>query len=180
MIREIDELGGMAKAVASGMTKLRIEEAAAKKQARIDSGKDIIVGVNKYCLEKVPFVRLRIFSKDSSSAFLVGWRAVYNNPSISTSHLLINSSKWFKNELAHCDSLKQKSPHVLFYNLWIGSRNNVLLVFFYQNLQPNWFHAYISGRLILRVFLLGIQVSADGSVEVSMLRSIKSAGGVVT
>ncbi|VDO10305.1 unnamed protein product, partial [Haemonchus placei] len=40
----------MAKAVASGMTKLKIEEAAAKKQARIDAGKDIIVGVNKYRL----------------------------------------------------------------------------------------------------------------------------------
>ncbi|KAK0420940.1 hypothetical protein QR680_014979 [Steinernema hermaphroditum] len=52
VIREIDELGGMAKAVASGMTKLRIEEAAAKKQARIDSGKDVIVGVNKYRLDK--------------------------------------------------------------------------------------------------------------------------------
>ncbi|PAV71564.1 hypothetical protein WR25_20520 [Diploscapter pachys] len=52
VIKEIDQLGGMAKAVASGMTKLRIEEAAAKKQARIDSGKDIIVGVNKYKLDK--------------------------------------------------------------------------------------------------------------------------------
>ncbi|KAK5980944.1 hypothetical protein GCK32_008096, partial [Trichostrongylus colubriformis] len=50
VIQEIDEIGGMAKAVASGMTKLRIEEAAAKKQARIDSGKDVIVGVNKYRL----------------------------------------------------------------------------------------------------------------------------------
>ncbi|PIO69487.1 B12 binding domain protein [Teladorsagia circumcincta] len=50
VIDEIMELGGMAKAVASGMTKLRIEEAAAKKQARIDAGKDVIVGVNKYRL----------------------------------------------------------------------------------------------------------------------------------
>ncbi|EFO94359.1 CRE-MMCM-1 protein [Caenorhabditis remanei] len=52
VIKEIDELGGMAKAVASGMTKLKIEEAAAKKQARIDAGKDIIVGVNKYRLDE--------------------------------------------------------------------------------------------------------------------------------
>ncbi|CAI5445239.1 unnamed protein product [Caenorhabditis angaria] len=52
VIKEIDELGGMAKAVASGMTKLKIEEAAAKKQARIDAGKDIIVGVNKYRLDQ--------------------------------------------------------------------------------------------------------------------------------
>jgi methylmalonyl-CoA mutase len=48
IIDEIDEVGGMAKAVDSGMTKLRIEEAAAKKQARIDSNTDVIVGVNKY------------------------------------------------------------------------------------------------------------------------------------
>ncbi|KHN75007.1 putative methylmalonyl-CoA mutase, mitochondrial [Toxocara canis] len=52
VIQEIDELGGMAKAVASGMPKLRIEESAAKKQARIDAGKEVIVGVNKYRLEK--------------------------------------------------------------------------------------------------------------------------------
>jgi methylmalonyl-CoA mutase len=42
----------MTKAVASGMPKLRIEESAARKQARIDSGQDVIVGVNKYRLEK--------------------------------------------------------------------------------------------------------------------------------
>lgn len=47
-INEIEELGGMAKAINSGIPKLRIEEAAAKKQARIDSGEDIIIGVNKY------------------------------------------------------------------------------------------------------------------------------------
>ncbi|CAB3401893.1 unnamed protein product [Caenorhabditis bovis] len=56
VIKEIDELGGMAKAVASGMTKLRIEEAAAKKQARIDAGKDVIVGVNKYRLDEETMV----------------------------------------------------------------------------------------------------------------------------
>uniref|UniRef100_A0A5S6QTM0 methylmalonyl-CoA mutase n=1 Tax=Trichuris muris TaxID=70415 RepID=A0A5S6QTM0_TRIMR len=48
---EIEHTGGMAKAVASGMPKLRIEEAAAKKQARIDSGQETIVGVNKYKLD---------------------------------------------------------------------------------------------------------------------------------
>lgn len=52
IIDEVDALGGMAKAVESGMPKLRIEEAAAKKQARIDSGKEVIVGVNKYRLAK--------------------------------------------------------------------------------------------------------------------------------
>ncbi len=52
LIEEIEELGGMTKAIEAGIPKLRIEEAAARKQARIDSGQDIIVGVNKYRLEK--------------------------------------------------------------------------------------------------------------------------------
>ena len=51
-IQEIEELGGMAKAIETGIPKMRIEEASARKQARIDSGSDIIVGVNKYRLEK--------------------------------------------------------------------------------------------------------------------------------
>jgi methylmalonyl-CoA mutase len=57
IIDEIEELGGMAKAIESGMPKLRIEESAARKQARIDQGKDVIVGVNKYKLpdEKIDF-----------------------------------------------------------------------------------------------------------------------------
>jgi methylmalonyl-CoA mutase len=48
LIEEVEELGGMTKAIETGLPKMRIEEAAARKQARIDSGKDIIVGVNKY------------------------------------------------------------------------------------------------------------------------------------
>ena len=48
LIEEVEELGGMTKAIDAGIPKLRIEEAAAKKQARIDSGRDIIVGINKY------------------------------------------------------------------------------------------------------------------------------------
>jgi methylmalonyl-CoA mutase len=52
LIEEVESLGGMAKAIESGIPKMRIEEAAARKQARIDSGKDVIVGVNKYRLEK--------------------------------------------------------------------------------------------------------------------------------
>jgi methylmalonyl-CoA mutase len=57
IIDEIEELGGMAKAIESGMPKMRIEESAARKQARIDQGKDVIVGVNKYKLpnEKIDF-----------------------------------------------------------------------------------------------------------------------------
>ena len=51
IIGEVDELGGMTKAVASGMPKRLIEEAAAARQARVDKGEDVIVGVNKYRLE---------------------------------------------------------------------------------------------------------------------------------
>ena len=52
LIEEVEELGGMTKAVASGMPKLRIEEAAAQRQAGIDRGTDVIVGVNKYRRDK--------------------------------------------------------------------------------------------------------------------------------
>src|SRR5690606_7657217 len=52
LIEEIEALGGMTKAIEAGIPKLRIEEAAARKQARIDSGQDIIVGVNKYALDQ--------------------------------------------------------------------------------------------------------------------------------
>jgi methylmalonyl-CoA mutase len=50
LIQEVEELGGMAKAIETGIPKMRIEEAAARKQAKIDAGKDIIVGVNRYQL----------------------------------------------------------------------------------------------------------------------------------
>ncbi len=52
LMEEIEELGGMTKAIEKGIPKIRIEEAAAKKQARIDSGEDTILGVNKYQLKK--------------------------------------------------------------------------------------------------------------------------------
>ncbi len=52
LIEEVEELGGMTKAIEKGIPKMRIEEAAAKKQARIDSGQDVIVGVNNYQLKE--------------------------------------------------------------------------------------------------------------------------------
>jgi len=52
LIEEVEELGGMAKAIETGVPKMRIEEAAARKQARIDSGRDTILGVNKFRLEQ--------------------------------------------------------------------------------------------------------------------------------
>ncbi|MFH1991608.1 MAG: methylmalonyl-CoA mutase [Pseudomonadota bacterium] len=54
IMAEIEKMGGMAKAIETGMPKMRIEEAAARKQARIDQGLDIIVGVNKYQIEQAP------------------------------------------------------------------------------------------------------------------------------
>ncbi|MDB5660080.1 MAG: methylmalonyl-CoA mutase [Cypionkella sp.] len=52
LIEEVEAMGGMTKAVASGMPKLRIEESAARRQAAIDRGEDVVVGVNKYRLDK--------------------------------------------------------------------------------------------------------------------------------
>ncbi len=52
LIEEVEEMGGMTKAVESGMPKLRIEESAARRQARIDRGEEVIVGVNKYRIDK--------------------------------------------------------------------------------------------------------------------------------
>jgi methylmalonyl-CoA mutase len=51
-IQEVEKLGGMAKAIETGLPKMRIEEASARRQARIDSGRETIVGMNKYRLEK--------------------------------------------------------------------------------------------------------------------------------
>jgi len=56
VIEEVEALGGMARAIETGMPKLRIEEVAARRQARIDQGRDAIVGVNKYRIEETPGV----------------------------------------------------------------------------------------------------------------------------
>ncbi len=64
LIQEVEELGGMTKAIEKGIPKMRIEEAAAKKQAKIDSGQDIIVGVNKFQLkEEDPLQILNVDNK---------------------------------------------------------------------------------------------------------------------
>lgn len=59
IIEEVDTMGGMTKAVASGMPKLRIEEAAAQRQANIDRGEQVIVGVNKYRLDQEDDIEIR-------------------------------------------------------------------------------------------------------------------------
>ena len=66
IIDEVEDLGGMTQAIISGMPKMRIEESAARRQAKIDSGAEVIVGVNKYRLEKEEqnFDVLKIDNKD--------------------------------------------------------------------------------------------------------------------
>jgi methylmalonyl-CoA mutase len=59
LITEIENLGGMAKAIETGLPKMRIEEAAAKKQARIDAGQEIIVGVNRYQTDQTSDIEIR-------------------------------------------------------------------------------------------------------------------------
>jgi methylmalonyl-CoA mutase len=64
IIQEVDAMGGMTKAVESGWAKLKIEAAAAEKQAKIDSGADVIVGVNKYKLDKEDLVDVLMIDND--------------------------------------------------------------------------------------------------------------------
>jgi methylmalonyl-CoA mutase len=59
LIQEVEQLGGMTRAIESGVPKMRIEQAAAAKQARIDSGRDVIVGVNKYRIDEQPDFEIR-------------------------------------------------------------------------------------------------------------------------
>jgi len=79
IVEEVEEMGGMAKAVASGWPKLKIEECAAKRQANIDSGKEVIVGVNKYRLEQEDEIEVRSIDnaevKESQLARLAAVRA---------------------------------------------------------------------------------------------------------
>ncbi|MCX2981224.1 methylmalonyl-CoA mutase [Halieaceae bacterium IMCC14734] len=65
LIEEVEEQGGMAKSIETGLPKLRIEEAAARKQARIDRGDDVIVGVNKYILDEEEDVEILQIDNDA-------------------------------------------------------------------------------------------------------------------
>lgn len=79
IMQEVEQMGGMTKAVQSGWAKLKIEAAAAQKQANIDMGKDVIVGVNKYVLDKEDLVDVRVVDniqvRDSQIARLQGIKA---------------------------------------------------------------------------------------------------------
>lgn len=66
LIEEVEELGGMSKAIETGLPKMRIEEAAARKQARIDSGKDVIVGVNRYEISEEESTKIEILEVDNT------------------------------------------------------------------------------------------------------------------
>ncbi|MCR9104598.1 MAG: methylmalonyl-CoA mutase [Gammaproteobacteria bacterium] len=86
LIAEVEEAGGMAKAIETGMPKLRIEEAAAKKQARIDRGEDVIVGVNKYKLdieEDVDILQIdNAAVRDAQLARLASLREARDEPAV--------------------------------------------------------------------------------------------------
>ncbi|MDT2049180.1 MAG: methylmalonyl-CoA mutase [Planktomarina sp.] len=64
LIEEVEQLGGMTKAVASGIPKLKIEESAARRQALIDRGEEVIIGVNKYQIETQPDIEVRDINND--------------------------------------------------------------------------------------------------------------------
>jgi len=85
IIAEVEEMGGMAKAISSGMPKQRIEEAAARKQARIDQGKETIVGVNRYRVEEETEIEVREISesvRDEQVARLVEVRKNRNEDEV--------------------------------------------------------------------------------------------------
>ncbi|PIU50601.1 MAG: methylmalonyl-CoA mutase, partial [Desulfobacterales bacterium CG07_land_8_20_14_0_80_52_14] len=85
VIEEVEALGGMAKAIETGMPKLRIEEVAARRQARIDQGKDAIVGVNKYRIEdkaKVDVLEVSSTVRDEQIESLNRIRASRDNAAV--------------------------------------------------------------------------------------------------
>jgi methylmalonyl-CoA mutase len=86
LIEEVEEMGGMTKAVASGMPKLRIEEAAARRQAAVDRGDEVIVGVNKFKLEQQDEIDIRDIDdasvRDSQIKRLEGIKASRNQADV--------------------------------------------------------------------------------------------------
>ena len=85
IIDEVQEMGGMAKAIETGMPKLRIEESAARRQARIDRGKDVIVGVNKYQIDEdvdLEILEVSASVRDEQIARLKELKASRDNKSV--------------------------------------------------------------------------------------------------
>ncbi len=88
VIAEVEEMGGMAKAIETGMPKLRIEESAARRQARIDQGKDVIVGVNKYQIDEevdLEILEVPASVRDEQIARLKELRASRDNDAVDKS-----------------------------------------------------------------------------------------------
>ena len=88
IIAEVEEMGGMAKAIEAGMPKLRIEESAARRQARIDQGKDVIVGVNKYKIDEdvdLDILEVPASVRDEQIARLKELRASRDNEAVQKS-----------------------------------------------------------------------------------------------
>ena len=121
LIEEVEELGGMTKAIEAGIPKIRIEEAAARKQARIDSGQDIIVGVNKYKLEQEdPISTLEVDNqtvRNSQIERLNTIKAERNSENVkATLSKLTEAAKYSLNSI-HRDSkegqqIESKDPHM--------------------------------------------------------------------
>jgi len=121
LIEEVEELGGMTKAIEAGIPKIRIEEAAARKQARIDSGQDIIVGVNKYRLEEEdPISTLEVDNqtvRNSQIERLNTIKAERNSEKVkATLSKLTEAAKYSLNSI-HRDSeegqqIESKDPHM--------------------------------------------------------------------
>jgi len=88
IIAEVEEMGGMARAIEAGMPKLRIEESAARRQARIDQGKDVIVGVNKYKIDEdvdLDILEVPASVRDEQIARLKQLRASRDNKAVQKS-----------------------------------------------------------------------------------------------
>ncbi|XP_031563694.1 methylmalonyl-CoA mutase, mitochondrial-like [Actinia tenebrosa] len=114
VINEVEGMGGMAKAVAAGMPKLRIEECAAKKQARIDSGSETIVGVNKYRLDKEEELEVLVVDntrvREQQLEKLKRMRASRNNDEVKTA--LDAITEWAKTGKGNVLDLAIKAARV--------------------------------------------------------------------
>ena len=106
IIDEVEKLGGMAKAIETGMPKMRIEEAAARKQARIDQGKDVIVGVNKYQVDEEPLEDVLEVSesvRDEQIARLIEIKAKRDNDEVRRAlEAVTNAAEFGGNLLEAC------------------------------------------------------------------------------
>ena len=106
IIDEVEELGGMAKAIEGGMPKLRVEEAAARRQAKIDSGEEVLVGINKYQIEEdIDFEVLEVPAsvRDKQVARLKGIRATRDKAVVESAlNAIINAAESGGNLLEAC------------------------------------------------------------------------------